>query len=423
MSDTSDADGVFDVAVVGAGPAGSAIARWLALRGRRVALIERTRFDVPRVGESLAPAVQPLLRDLGLWKAFQALAPLPSFGTRSHWGEATPRVHSHVMNPWGSGWHVERLAFDRMLAESARQAGATPFFGAAVAGCEESRKSEAGWRLTLRAATAGGDDRSPEHARAADRGHTMSARILVDATGRSARLASRLGAWRLPLDQLVAAAVRFDGVDVERETYVLVETTPDGWWYSAPIPGGGMIAMIMTDGDLCRRLRLNKADAWSARLQTAPVTRARLAGTRPGGGPRVFSAVSHRLRRPVPDRSSPWLAVCDAALAVDPISGSGVVRALRTARAGADAVLAVLDTGSTAPIARYETERDLECGRYLEERAMYYALERRFPDQPFWARRDAAVSARREAGIRSRRFAALDRTESAVLSRAKHPKC
>ena len=180
--------------------------------------------------------------------------------------------------------------------------------------------------------------------------------------------------------------MRFDGADVERETYVLVEATGDGWWYSAPLPGGGMIAMMMTDGDLCRRLGLVAPDAWAAHLASAPITRTRVAGCHVVTAPRVFSAASHRLRRPA--RPSPWLAVGDAALAVDPISGSGVVRALRTARAGVNAALAVLETGSLEAITAYETERDGECSRYLEERAMYYALERRWPDRPFWVRRD-----------------------------------
>ena len=65
----------FDAVVVGAGPAGSATARWLALRGWRVALLERTRFEAPRIGESLAPNVQEPLHALGLWSEFLALAP------------------------------------------------------------------------------------------------------------------------------------------------------------------------------------------------------------------------------------------------------------------------------------------------------------------------------------------------------------
>ena len=72
----------------------------------------------------------------------------------------------------------------------------------------------------------------------------------------------------------------------------------------------------------------------------------------------MFSAVSQRLRRP--DRSSPWLAVGEASLAVDPVSGSGVVRALRSARAGAETALAILD-GRAHAIAEYEADRDVEC--------------------------------------------------------------
>ena len=63
----------FDVAIIGAGPAGSAAARRLAGGGCRVALVERTRFDEPRVGESLPPAVQPLLSELGVWRDFMQL--------------------------------------------------------------------------------------------------------------------------------------------------------------------------------------------------------------------------------------------------------------------------------------------------------------------------------------------------------------
>ena len=53
-------DGELDVLVAGAGPAGSATALRLAQRGLRVAVLERGHFAEVRVGESLAPAVQPL---------------------------------------------------------------------------------------------------------------------------------------------------------------------------------------------------------------------------------------------------------------------------------------------------------------------------------------------------------------------------
>src|SRR4051812_21053115 len=106
----------YDVAVVGGGPAGAASARRLALAGARVVVVERSRFHAPRIGDSLAPAIQPELIGLGVWREFQALGPMPSYGTRSHWGDAAASLHSHMMSPWGSGWHVDRRAFDLMLA-------------------------------------------------------------------------------------------------------------------------------------------------------------------------------------------------------------------------------------------------------------------------------------------------------------------
>ena len=102
-------------------------------------------------------------------------------------------------------------------------------------------------------------------------------------------------------------------------------------------------------------------------------------------GPRVFSAVSRRLQR-TDDCQKRWLAVGDAALAVDPISGSGVVRALQTAKAAAATVLSCL-AGDESAIAAYEAERDRECTEYLFKRARYYGMERRWPNAPFWRRR------------------------------------
>jgi flavin-dependent dehydrogenase len=339
-----------------------------------VALVERSRFDSPRVGESLAPAVQPLLCELGVWAEFRALKPLPSYGTRSNWGEATPRVHSHIMNPWGCGWHVDRLAFDLMLVQAAHQAGAIPFPCTTLVQCHES---SSGWLLKLREHL---DDQS------SGRELELRSRVVIDATGRTARLASKLGAQRLLLDRLVGVAARFDGFDVSREGYVLVETAADGWWYSAPLPSGGMVVMLMTDSDLCGRFRFATSPIWLARLETAAATQARVAAGRRLWGSRVFSAFSQRLRRS--ERSSNWFAVGDSALAVDPISGSGIVRALRSARAGAETALALLEHHEPNPIEAYEAKCDRECTDYLNERAMYYAFERRWQECPFWARRD-----------------------------------
>lgn len=366
----------FDAAIIGAGPAGSATARWLARAGARVALIERTRFDAPRIGESLAPNVQPLLRELGVWNDFLALHPLPSLGTRSVWGEADPRTHSHLVSPWGCGWHVDRRAFDQMLAGAARAAGAVLLCGTTPVRGEPTPD---GWRLTLVERNGGHPSQ-----------RSLEAGVIIDATGRGAHIAQWLGAKRLVLDHLVGVGTEFTRSPVADEGYVLIESTVDGWWYSAPMPGNRMMTMLMTDGDLCRHASLSTAPRWHACLSTTQPTRERLVTGTPSWGPRVFSAVSHRLRRP--ECRSPWLAVGDAALAVDPISGSGVVRALGSARSAARVALALLGGESGHPMEGYETELDRECTDYLHERALYYAMEQRWSQSEFWQRRSAAAA-------------------------------
>jgi 2-polyprenyl-6-methoxyphenol hydroxylase-like FAD-dependent oxidoreductase len=208
---------------------------------------------------------------------------------------------------------------------------------------------------------------------------------VIDATGRAARLAPWLDAWRFVFDHLVAIVNPFWGVDTACQGYVMVQATMDGWWYTAPVSGEQMMVMLMTDGDLCGRLDLASPAVWHARLRAAEATHRRLSVATALPGPRVRSALSQRLRRR--ERHRAWLAVGDAALAVDPISGSGVVRALSTARAAAETALMLLDEPAPGVVEAYEADRDGECTAYLEERARYYGMEQRWWESPFWRRR------------------------------------
>jgi flavin-dependent dehydrogenase len=362
-----DVDSCFDVVVVGAGPAGAAIARRLALGGCRVALIERSNFEAHRVGESLAPSVQPLLRDLGVWPAFLALEHLPSYGTRSIWGSQAAREHTHVMTPYLQGWHVDRVAFDHMLAQSAARAGAWLMTNLRVQGCRLHRG-----RFLINLEGPNGDAR-------------ISTVSLIDATGRSAVLARRLGARRAVFDRLVGIAVLLEDRSAGEHRYTMVEAARDGWWYCAPVSCDRSVAMLMTDGDLVRAQDWRVAGGWRRALQLAPAMRGRTEHGHPLSHPQMYPAVSQRLVRAAGDRSL-WLAVGDAALAVDPISGSGVVRALRTAQDAAACMAAAL-AGDHAAIDGYECRRDEECAAYLEERAAYYSMEQRWPAATFWRRR------------------------------------
>src|ERR1700733_2359157 len=115
---------ICDVFILGGGPAGAVTAGLLAKAGLKVIIAEKSVFEKPRAGESLAPAVKPLFQELKLWEQFLALNPLPSYGTQSAWGSQIAGVRTHMTTVHSMGWHVDRLAMDKMLAAEAEKAGA-----------------------------------------------------------------------------------------------------------------------------------------------------------------------------------------------------------------------------------------------------------------------------------------------------------
>jgi hypothetical protein len=228
----------------------------------------------------------------------------------------------------------------------------------------------------------------------------VAARAVIDASGRSSAVSVRLGARRDVVDRLVGVAVRYSSEHGQQPpvgkchslpaqshsagAFTLVEAIRDGWCYTAPLPGGGLIAIEMTDPDLFEDSCKDRLTAWQQRLAAAPHTRKRLYGLRMVQKPYMVSAMSHRLRRPHLD--APWLAAGDAALSVDPLSASGLKRALQTGHDSAVAIHAWLD-GDRIVAEHYEAELDNEFTGFLESRAHYYAMESRWPESRFWSRR------------------------------------
>jgi 2-polyprenyl-6-methoxyphenol hydroxylase-like FAD-dependent oxidoreductase len=118
---------MFDVVVVGGGPAGAATAGALARRGRTVALLERTAYEEPRVGETLGGEVGSLLEDLGAGGALLrgARAAVPFRAVHSAWGSDVLDERSSLVHPFGDGVHVNRAAFDASLCDWAEASGAS----------------------------------------------------------------------------------------------------------------------------------------------------------------------------------------------------------------------------------------------------------------------------------------------------------
>jgi flavin-dependent dehydrogenase len=351
-----------DVAIAGAGPAGSACA--ISLRTRMpslsVALIEASHFDAPRAGETLSPAARPLLEHLGVFDAFRAAGHAEVHGTTASWGDAAPQDNDYIFHARGPGWHLDRTRFDAMLADHAASRGAAVLTGAAV---REARRIDDRWLLDL-----------------AD-GRTVSARFLVDTTG-SAAIARRFcGARAVVFDHLVSFGRFFDD-DAGADPRTIVEAFADGWWYTAALPGKRRFVACMTDSAVARSLGLREAASWTALLKTMPLT-GRLAAH--ANGPIVARACgSQRLESAA---GLDWIAAGDAASRFDPLSSQGITKALRSGVFASYAIGDRLAHGDTRGLRRYENFIRSEFDGYLRTRNAIYRDEQRWPHNDFWSAR------------------------------------
>jgi flavin-dependent dehydrogenase len=326
--------------------------------------LERTRYEAPRVGETLAPETGWWLRALGSTSAAPACDHLSSPAIRSVWGDDEVRERNFVFDPHGSGWYVDRRQFDAHLSHAAASAGAFVLEGAMLTACRRQGRS---WQLS---------------------GHTsrgrfeLSCGFVVDASGRRAIVARTQGARRVCADPLVAIVAYFSNAGGASEPCAFIEAVPQGWWYSAPLPGNRLVAAFLTDADLVCG---HPARAWKAALPDAEFTASRLAERHAATDVRCVAAGGTWLDRV---HGPGWIAVGDAAAAHDPLNGQGVVRALRGGLRGADAV----GQGQSGAFDAYAEAVADDVASYLSERQRVYGREQRFRDAPFWARRRSDVA-------------------------------
>lgn len=358
----------FDVIILGGGPAGAATA--LALRDHNpdlsVAILERSTYDKPRIGETLPPQAVVLFEQLGIRERFLERGYLPSYGTCAAWGYPYLYRNEFIFNPYGHGWHLDRQAFDRWIVGEAEARGVVLHTDSRVI---NHWRHGAGWELTVQLPTAQ---------------HRFRGRFVVDATGRLAPFARQQGARRVLFDQLVGVFVFFDLNGSAPDASTMVETWEDGWWYSALLPDSQMVIACMSDADLVKAHRLKSFDQWMNCLDRTQHTKERLTNAKPRTKPRIYAAHSFHLDRIT---GGGWLAVGDAATTFDPLSSQGIFKALRSGTLAAYAICDHLSDDLEA-LEKYEMLLNQEFSRYLETWRSYYHQEQRWPDSPFWRRRN-----------------------------------
>jgi flavin-dependent dehydrogenase len=340
-----------DVAIVGAGPAGSALALQLARAGVRVLLLDRAAFPRPKpCGDCLSAEATRVLDRLGLSSAVEAAGPAhldgwriiapagSSFSARfSDMACADPRISLALAMP--------RHRLDNILLDAARAAGATVLTRATV------NELVTGPAPYIVARTDGGVMR-------------MSTRIVIGADGLRSIIARRAGAirraprrWKFSLTAHVSGAALPDALGEMHLTA--------GMCVGLAAVGQGMFNLTLV-ADADRHARDGARDPaafFRTALRRFPALRQRLADVTLEGEP-LFDSPHGQQRRStlgsgllasgpfdVPTRrivGNGFALVGDAAGYFDPFTGQGVYQALRGAELLAPAVLNALASPALA---------------------------------------------------------------------------
>ncbi len=318
--------GPLRVAIIGAGPSGSALAMLLARHGGDVTLFDDGRRPELLVGESLVPAVVPILRRLGIEEetaAFSRVKPGASFiWSPSDRVSVTFARFAPAVFPYA--YNVPRPRFDEALLSRAIASGARHV--SVRARLQPVAEHETRAELVL----------APETLAAAPSLNGRPPHLIVDATGR-ARHAARVLAIpaRLGPRKDVAHFAHFEGFRWDDAPgQVLIARGPAGWSWCIPLQERLSIGIVLNQDDAARLGRTPEE-----RLERAIATDRWLASIA-GDARRVTGVATYANYQLISERGygPGWVMVGDAFGFIDPMLSPGVFLALRSAELLADAL-------------------------------------------------------------------------------------
>jgi flavin-dependent dehydrogenase len=363
----------YQIAIIGGGPAGFATALRLRQLGfERTMVVEAGNYSGLKVGETIQPPCRELLEGLELWESFLEDAHLPAELTAAAWGSVEVHFNDFIYRPVGKGWHLDRQKFDRRLGEIARERGIS------ILKNTRFRKAtfvDGVWHIEAQSDV--------------DGRKVFKADFVVDASGRTGIFAKSQGAEKVQFDELFGSYQFFevpDGME-SMAGHALVETVPDGWWYSAKLPQRGFVAAFMSDLDTVKLCGLRESANWNEKLRDSHHTLIRCQGLKANGSPVIRAANSFLLDRIF---GKNWLAVGDAAAAYDPLSSMGIYQALKSGVRSANAIAAERN-GKVGAFELLAEELKDHFREYLQIKARFYDQEKRWAKQAFWEHRHQQI--------------------------------
>ena len=330
----------FDVAVIGAGPSGSATAIALARRGYAVALVDKERFPREKLcGDFVNPINLPIFRALGVEQQILAAEHerITAFRVTSFAGAEVevPLPSKSGQAVFGLG--LRRAILDHILLRKAESENATVLQGSTI---RDLKRDSQGWLFQVNRL---------------DGREELRAKVLIGADGRNSWVAHRLGLSGL-------AAMR--GRSIGFQLYLRIPNGVDGR-VEIHLFRGGYAGLIGLGGDavnLClavdkRKLSHHRSVEFlleSCLPQNLHLKEILRRSAREGEARSTYPVY-------FPPRRSfdnGVLLVGDAARVNEPVTGEGIYFALKSGQFAAETVDRALRRGdvSAAQLGAYEQE-------------------------------------------------------------------
>jgi flavin-dependent dehydrogenase len=364
----------YDVVIGGAGPAGCAAAIRLRQLNISVCLVDDAKDTVLKVGESLPGAAMRLLRRLGI-PDLSALLATTAYkactANKSAWGMEQWTYNDAIRNPETGGWHILRHKFDAALRQLAKDNGVVFY------------KGKIG-KIIKNTALEATEDKNYTIGFKTKEAHlpsAISAKWWVDATGRSGALLKQNGISRVQFEnQFSAMAWLHPDAAKNSDHTTRIKSVENGWWYSAKLPDASRIIAFYGLPDTVGRMVKSSsvfitAANKSGLLDDAITTSSILEGV-------VACNAATSLAKTVIGKS--WMAIGDAALALDPISSQGIFFSLYSGIRGAETIAAVTKDGLQNAHALYRKKIEDVFLANQKSRRHFYTSELRYTTSAYW---------------------------------------
>jgi len=347
----------YDVAVIGAGPAGAATAYWLARAGHNVIMLDKKVFPREKTcGDGLTPRAVHQIQEMGLSARLEDFHRYDGLRAVAHGKTLELTWPEHPTYP-SYGYVVRRCDLDTFVAENAVDAGATLRQGCEVVG-----------PLLRDGLAVGVQVRSKDQPDAVE---DIEAKYLVIADGANSRVGRALGTHRnRNFPQGMAIRGYYESplhdepwIESALDVHDRAGNTMPGYGWIFPVGNGTInvgIGLLSTFRDFKSVNTTHLMHEWASTLPSywgidpespiAPPTGGRL----PMGG-----SVN-------PKVGPTWIAVGDAAGSINPFNGEGIDYAYETGRMAAELLSECLHTGSGRALQKYPELLDDTYGLYFK---------------------------------------------------------